>query len=368
MRILALCFFCLTVAELTSSGQMGTLSAPNQQEAQNQASSATETPAQGAPAHDLGQLKQHREAWPAKLTLKNSVGMTIFSNGKETGSILSPQGATVDLISVNDTTLMIGVMNARATVAPEVTDLWERVVPPAQKSPPSPAPASTTASLSSTNSTAPPSLPSPRQSPFVPAATSSANASAAAAAKPVLLDYEVSPRDNFTKAAFRFWSPLYDQPIRGVIVLVPGLNGDGRGMVNDMAWQDLARKYRLALVSCCLQGGSYYEATRGTGDALLEAMKTFAKQSSHEEIALAPLLLYGESAGGQFNYDFVLWKPERVMAFTVNKGGYYDRESLIHGHVPCPAFSFSGRRTRTCGSRPSRAYGPRGEKKELYGR
>src|SRR4030095_3376499 len=29
------------------------------------------------------------------------------------------------------------------------------------------------------------------------------------------------------------------------------------------------------------------------------------------------------SAGGQFNYEFVAWKPERVAAFVVNKGGIY---------------------------------------------
>jgi hypothetical protein len=29
------------------------------------------------------------------------------------------------------------------------------------------------------------------------------------------------------------------------------------------------------------------------------------------------------SAGGQFNYEFVNWKPERVIAFVVNKGGIY---------------------------------------------
>ncbi len=29
------------------------------------------------------------------------------------------------------------------------------------------------------------------------------------------------------------------------------------------------------------------------------------------------------SAGGEFNYEFVAWKPERVIAFVVNKGNIY---------------------------------------------
>jgi hypothetical protein len=292
-------------------------------------------------AHDLSQLKQHREAWPAQLTLKSAVKMSIISNGKEVGSIVSPEGSIVDLISVNDTTLEIGVMATRAMVSPEETDLWQRVVPPAQKSPPSPAPAS--ASLPSTNSTAPPPSSSPIQPPVAPSTASSADVSSSAA-KPVLFNYEANPSGNFTKAAFRFWSPLYDQPIRGVIVLVPGQDRDGRGMINDVAWQDLARKYRLALVACCMQGGGYYEASTGTGDALLEAMKNFAKQSSHDEMARAPLLLYGESAGGEFNYNFVLWKPERVMAFIVNKGAYYNGESADARTRSVPGLFFLGQK------------------------
>jgi hypothetical protein len=41
------------------------------------------------------------------------------------------------------------------------------------------------------------------------------------------------------------------------------------------------------------------------------------------ELATAPLLFWGHSAGGEYNYEFACWKPERVMAFVVNKGGFY---------------------------------------------
>lgn len=55
----------------------------------------------------------------------------------------------------------------------------------------------------------------------------------------------------------------------------------------------------------------------------MDALSGFAKTSGHAEISSAPLLLWGHSAGGEFNYEFVCWKPERVLAFVVNKGGYY---------------------------------------------
>ncbi len=281
---------------------------------------------------------QHRETWPRQVTLKVAVQMSIVSNGKTVGSMMSPEGTVVDLVGINETGLQVKVLSMQALVPPEQTDLWERV----------------TASAAPAN--APPVTPSPAPAPLptpVPAAAPKPVAAPppppAAAAKvdsgPALqLDYEVPPRDNFTKAAFRFWTPAYTQPIRGVIVLVPGLRGDGRNMLSSPTWQALARKYRLALAACFLQGDDYYVAPHGTGDALLEALKQFAEKSGHAEVAQAPLLLYGESAGGQFDYDFVLWKPERVLAFVVNKGGYYDQDQPDTHTCAVPGLFFLGQK------------------------
>ncbi len=33
----------------------------------------------------------------------------------------------------------------------------------------------------------------------------------------------------------------------------------------------------------------------------------------------------GFSAGGQYNYEFASWKPEKVISFVVNKGGITTR-------------------------------------------
>jgi hypothetical protein len=49
--------------------------------------------------------------------------------------------------------------------------------------------------------------------------------------------------------------------------------------------------------------------TQGSGQALLDALAALARDSGHTELASAPLLLWGMSAGGQFNYEFVAWKP-----------------------------------------------------------
>ena len=145
------------------------------------------------------------------------------------------------------------------------------------------------------------------------------------------LDEAIAPGANFDKAEFRFWSPPDAGALRGVVVLVPGSNGDGRAQAEDSVWQTFAIKHKLALVGVRLtdkpheQGfiEEYVNVSKGSGQALLDALITFSKRSNHPEVANAPLLLWGMSAGGEFNYEFVAWKPERVIAFVVNKGNIY---------------------------------------------
>jgi dienelactone hydrolase len=136
---------------------------------------------------------------------------------------------------------------------------------------------------------------------------------------------------NFAVAAFRWWHPAQTMMLRGVVVLVPGSNADGRAQVDDAFWQEFARQHDLALVGCWFKDHphenmnieDYARAGDGSGQALLEAVDRLARAAAHPEAAVAPLILWGHSAGGEFNYEFACWKPARVLAFVVNKGGYY---------------------------------------------
>ncbi len=145
------------------------------------------------------------------------------------------------------------------------------------------------------------------------------------------LEIELPPGANFAVAAFRWWQPPEVPVLRGILVLVPGSNSDGRMQVGETFWQDFARQHRLALVGCYFKDRlhenmnieEYARASAGSGRALLDAVAYFAKVSGHPEADTAPVLLWGHSAGGEFNYEFACWVPERVIAFVVNKGGYY---------------------------------------------
>jgi poly(3-hydroxybutyrate) depolymerase len=167
---------------------------------------------------------------------------------------------------------------------------------------------------------------------------------------PALLEEAAAPGNNYDKAEFRFWYPRDVGALRGVIVLNPGSNGDGRGAAEDTVWQAFATRHKLALVGTRFtdkqheQGfiEQYVNVSQGSGQALLDALTRFASRSQHPEIANAPLFLWGMSAGGQFNYEFTAWKPERVAAFVVNKGGIYYSALVSSAARDVPGILFVG--------------------------
>jgi dienelactone hydrolase len=164
------------------------------------------------------------------------------------------------------------------------------------------------------------------------------------------LETSIPPGGNFDKANFKFWAPSSVTTFRGVAVLVPGSNGDGRAQVDVPVWQAFAAAQHVALVGVQLTDKphdqnfieEYIQVSKGSGQALLDALGTFAATSQHPEIASAPLLLWGMSAGGQFNYEFVAWKPERVIAYVVNKGGIYYSALLSKAARAVPGILFVG--------------------------
>ena len=164
------------------------------------------------------------------------------------------------------------------------------------------------------------------------------------------LDETIPPGANFDKAEFRFWFPADADKLRGVVVLVPGSNGDGRPMADDAFWREFATKQKVALLGCRFTDKphdqafieDYVNVAKGSGQALLDAISKFAERTKHPEVVSAPLLMWGMSAGGQFNYEFVAWKPDRVGAFIVNKGGIYYTALLPKAARAVPGLLFVG--------------------------
>ena len=164
------------------------------------------------------------------------------------------------------------------------------------------------------------------------------------------LDESAPPGTNYDKAEFRFWYPDSAGPLRAIVVLVPGSNGDGRPQVDEEFWRAFATRLNLGLVGCRFTDKQheqmfiehYVNVSKGSGQALLDALASFARRSGHAEVADAPLLLWGMSAGGEFNYEFAAWKPERVVAFVVNKGNVYYTALASDAARRVPGLLFTG--------------------------
>src|ERR1700748_1030175 len=171
------------------------------------------------------------------------------------------------------------------------------------------------------------------------------------------IDVTVPPGNNYDKAEFRLWYQD-DAAAMGILVLVPGSNGDGRGDVDDTFWQDFAKQNHFALLGCRFTDKQhdnmdierYIDVKDGSGEALLKSIEMLAGKARHPELAKAPLLLWGFSAGGEFNYEFACLKPERVIAFVVNKGGVYYSALAPAATRAIPGLLFTGEKdldTRT---------------------
>ena len=142
-------------------------------------------------------------------------------------------------------------------------------------------------------------------------------------------DESAAPGVNYDKADFRLWLPPEAGPVRAIVLLVPGSNGDARDETSDAAWQAFAVKHRLALVGVHLTDKQrsafeeYANVSKGSGQAIFDTIAKLGTSAHHPELASAPLFLWGMSAGGEVNYELAVWKPERVAAFVANKGGIY---------------------------------------------
>ena len=161
-------------------------------------------------------------------------------------------------------------------------------------------------------------------------------------------DFSFYDGKNFQLAEFRFWNPNLNDDYNGILVLTPGINRDGREAVLDTVWQKFATKHNLIIVASHFKNYEsnnnlrYRDASKGSGEILLKSIEKYSQEISNKNINELPLLLYGFSAGGQYNFEFASWKPERVISFVVNKGGYYDTAVASSDTQKVPGIFFIG--------------------------
>lgn len=113
---------------------------------------------------------------------------------------------------------------------------------------------------------------------------------------------------------------------KAVLVLCPGANGNGEGLIRQQEWQKFAREYNLGLVGLSFAsdeallsdcGRGYYCAAKGSGQVLLDGIQRIYGRD-------IPLLLYGFSGGAHFISGFVEWKPARVISWCAYSAGWWN--------------------------------------------
>lgn len=65
-----------------------------------------------------------------------------------------------------------------------------------------------------------------------------------------LRQFRFAPCADVERANLQMWMPA--GPVEAVMVLCPGLNGSGEGMIRQKAWQAFAREHRLGLIGLSL--------------------------------------------------------------------------------------------------------------------
>ena len=120
----------------------------------------------------------------------------------------------------------------------------------------------------------------------------------------------------------------------GLLVLCPGLNGNGKDWIANPTWQAFARDHNLDLIGISFasevpvlrSNRGYYYAPLGSGQLLLNGIR----QEYPEKL---PLLMYGFSGGAHFTSGFAEWKPDRVLAWCAYSAEWWVKP-VSNGNSP----------------------------------
>ena len=124
----------------------------------------------------------------------------------------------------------------------------------------------------------------------------------------------------------------------GVLVLVPGYNGQGEAILDDQ-WKKFTIENNLALLAPTFRaegmennsGKGYYYPEQGSGEVLERAL---AKLNRRTGVQTDRILIFGFSAGAHFGHRFALWKPQRVKAFVAYSAGWWSEPTAAIRKVP----------------------------------
>lgn len=137
---------------------------------------------------------------------------------------------------------------------------------------------------------------------------------------------------------FHSWQAEGTGASTGVLVLVPGYNGNGAKML-DARWKAFAEKNQLVLLAPSFRakgdennrGKGYYYPEQGSGEVMEKALRELKQRA---DVDTDKVLFFGFSAGAHFSHRFALWKPQRLKAFVAYSAGWWSEPSAALTKVP----------------------------------
>lgn len=130
-------------------------------------------------------------------------------------------------------------------------------------------------------------------------------------------------------------------PVNGVLLVCPGVNGNGLGWIKERRFYDFAKANQLGLVGLSfasddadfVSNDSYYRMHNGSGKLLLQGLTQIYGQTPR-------LRLFGFSGGAQFVTRFAEAHPEQIDCWCAYAGRVSDPLAL--GAVSPPAYLLCG--------------------------
>jgi poly(3-hydroxybutyrate) depolymerase len=141
------------------------------------------------------------------------------------------------------------------------------------------------------------------------------------------------------EVVFHYRIPVTKTPT-GVLLVVPGCNGDGSGGLRDGGgWAELASREGLVLVAPTFKTTlkeiqsrhGYYYPAEWSGAATFTALNRIHAETRAD---VGKVLVFGFSAGAHFAHRFANWRPDRVKAFVAYSAGWWDAPAPALRDVP----------------------------------
>lgn len=130
------------------------------------------------------------------------------------------------------------------------------------------------------------------------------------------------PTSEWIQRADLYFRKTSPEP-QGWLLLCPGRNGNGEGLLKELGWSQFAKEKHLLMCGVSFASskkedltGRYTEVQKGSGELILKSMDHYAGKE-------LPMLVVGFSAGARFTTNWVAWKPDRVIAWSGQAVGHW---------------------------------------------